>query len=150
MSDAPHVPHIDLLLQALRINRDRLDGRSKIAVDAKLLKALLQAAAGSAPFDAAFYLNSYPDIAEAHAAGEIPDLRRHFVETGFFEGRLGGLPEFDERFYIGAYPDVAEAVRNGEMKSGTEHYLRSGASEGRVPTEAARPAVEAWMMVLRD
>lgn len=37
----PYIPHIDLLLQALRVNRDRLNSKSKIAIDAKLLKTLM-------------------------------------------------------------------------------------------------------------
>ena len=82
-----YLPHIDLLLQALRINRERLNSKSKIAIDARLLRGLIQAIAARAPFSEEFYLQTYPDIAEAHAAGTIPDLQRHYVEAGFFEGR---------------------------------------------------------------
>ena len=89
MQRPTYLPHIDLLLQALRVNRERLGSKSKIAIDAKLLRSLIQAAVARQPFSEEFYQHSYPDIAEAYAAGKIPDLQQHFVETGFFEGRLG-------------------------------------------------------------
>jgi len=145
-----YIPHIDLLLQALRVNRDRLNSKSKIAVDAKLLKTLLQTMVANAPFSEAFYKEAYPDLAAAQAAGQIPDLRQHFIETGFFEGRFGSPPPVDEAFYTSTYKDVGQAVLKGDVISGTEHYLRSGAAEGRIPNEEIRADLEAWMVVLRE
>lgn len=150
MPQTPYFPHIDLLLQALRINRDRLNSKSKIAIDAKLLKAVLQAMVAGAPFNEEFYKQSYPDLAAAQASGQIPDLRQHFIETGYFEGRFGAPPQVDEAYYTSTYKDVGQAVLKGDVSSGTEHYLRSGASEGRVPNEEVRPELEAWMLVLRE
>ncbi|MBU6498638.1 MAG: hypothetical protein KGJ41_10160 [Rhodospirillales bacterium] len=149
MRAGEYVPHIDLLLQALRINRERLSSKSKIAIDARLLRALLAGLAAAQPFSEAFYLETYPDIAEAFAAGQIDDLQRHFVDHGFFEGRLGAAPQVDEEYYVSAYEDVAGAVRRGDVASGMEHYLRSGAAEGRVPNARLKPEIEAWVAVLR-
>lgn len=146
----PYIPHIDLLLQALRVNRDRLNSKSKIAIDARLLKTLMQTMVASAPFSEEFYKQNYPDLASANAAGQIPDLHQHFAETGYFEGRFGAPPTVDEAFYTGTYKDVGQAVLKGDVTSGTEHYLRSGASEGRIPNEEIRPLLEAWMVVLRE
>ncbi len=150
MPSPSYLPHIDLLLQALRINRDRLNSRSKVAIDAKLLKTLMQAMAARAPFSEEFYKQTYPDVAAAHAAGQIPDLHRHFVESGYFEGRFGAPPPVDESFYTTHYKDVGQAVLKGDVASGSEHYLRSGAAEGRLPNEDIRLEMEAWMSVLRD
>lgn len=150
MPQTPYIPHIDLLLQALRINRDRLNSKSKIAIDAKLLKTVLQAMIAAAPFNEEFYKQNYPDLAAAQAAGQIPDLHQHFVETGYFEGRFGAAPPVDEAYYTSTYKDVGQAVLKGDVSSGTEHYLRSGASEGRVPNEEIRSELEAWMLVLRE
>lgn len=144
LTQTVYVPHIDLLLQALRINRERLASKSKIAIDARLLRALLQGLVETIPFSAAFYLETYPDIAAAHAAGDIRDLRKHFVELGYFEGRMGAEPQVDDTFYTGLYQDVAAAVQRGDVASGSEHYMRSGAAEGRVPNAALRPAVDDW------
>lgn len=145
-----YLPHIDQLLRALRINRERLNSKSKIAIDAKLLRMLLQTLAEAADFSEEFYLSNNPDIAAAHAQGDIADLRAHFIELGFFEGRAGAAPRVDEAFYASTYPDVADAVRRGDVVSGTEHYLRSGAAEGRVPNRQVKPAMDAWAVALRD
>ena len=148
MPKSAYVPHIDLLLAAMRIGRDRLEGDSKIAVDAGMLRALIQLAVGQQPFSEAFYRATYPDIAEAHAAGTVPDLHQHFVTTGFFEGRAGALPEMHDAYYMATYPDVAQALRRGEVASPTEHYVRSGAAEGRVPNAAVRAEIEGWIALL--
>ncbi len=145
-----YIPHVDLLLQALRINRERLNSKSKIAIDAKLLRMMLQALAASAPFSEQFYLATYADVAEANAAGQIQDLHRHFVETGFFEGRFGAAPTVDEAYYTTMYKDVAVAVGRGDVVSGADHYMRSGASEGRLPSAKMKIEIEAWLGVLRD
>jgi hypothetical protein len=150
LSPSPYVPHIDLLLQTLRINRERLNSRSKIAIDTKLLRALLQALAASMPFSEEFYVESYSDLAEAHSVGKVPDLHLHFIESGFFEGRFGAPPPVDEAFYTSTYRDVGQAVLRGDVKSGAEHYLRTGAAEGRVPNEALRGTIDNWMALLRD
>ena len=149
MQASSYLPHIDLLLQAMRINRDRLNSRSKIAIDARLLRLLLQAAVAHAPFSAEFYETTYPDIAAAAAGGKIPDLHRHFIETGYFEGRVGAPPEVDEAFYLSSYKDVANAIGRGEVESAAEHFLLSGVSEGRIPNAAIKPEMEAWMSILR-
>jgi len=145
-----YVPHIDLLLQSLRINRERLNSKSKIAIDAKLLKSLIQAIVASGPFNEDFYLETYPDLAEAFAAGQISDLRRHYIDLGFFEGRIGAPPPVDEAYYTSLYQDVGAAVQRGDVTSGTEHYLRSGAAEGRVPNAQMKSVVDSWISVLRD
>jgi hypothetical protein len=67
-----YVPHIALLLDALRVNRERLDSRSKIAIDARLLRTLLQALGETLPFSSEFYLQTYPDIAEAMPPASSP------------------------------------------------------------------------------
>jgi len=145
-----YVPHIDQFLRALRVNKERLASKSKIAIDAKLLRMLLQALAETLEFSEEFYLANNPDVADAYTKGQIADLKAHFVELGYFEGRTGGPPPVDEAFYTSTYADVAEAVRRGDVKSGAEHYMRSGAAEGRVPSAALKPRIEAWAMTLRD
>jgi len=149
LQSSGYFPHLDVLLQAMRISRDRLNGRSKVAIDAKLLRRILQCVAIHLPFSEEFYRGTYPDIAQAVAAGRIPDLHRHFVETGFFEGRLGAPPPVDEGFYRGLYKDVAAAIARGDVNSGAEHYVRSGAAEGRVPSADLKPEIDGWMSVLR-
>ena len=144
------LPHIDVLLQSLRISRDRLNSRSKVAIDTRLLRALLQSLVRQMPFDPAFYIAENADIAAAFEAGGITDLHRHFYESGYFEGRFGAPPPVDEKFYSSNYQDIGTAIRQGAISSGAEHYMRSGAAEGRLPSEALRPQVEQWAALLSD
>lgn len=144
------LPHIELLLQSLRISRERLNSRSKVAIDTRLLRTMLQCLARQLPFDTKFYLANNPDIAAAHAAGTITDLHEHFLEAGFFEGRFGAEPLVDESFYAASYQDIGAAIRRGDIVSGSDHYMRSGAAEGRVPSEEMQSEVERWAAVLSD
>ena len=150
MAELPYVPHIDLFLEALRINRERLGSRSKVAVDARLLKVLLQTLVECGRFSEEFYLQTYPDIAEARAAGKLDDVRRHFVEHGYFEGRTGAPIEVDTAYYTRRYQDVGQAVLRGEVKSAAQHFRQSGYAEGRVPNAALESVIEQWLSVLRD
>jgi hypothetical protein len=150
MADETFLPHIDLVLQSLRISRERLASRSKVAIDTRLLRALLQGLAAALPFDPSFYLAQNDDIRAAHAAGQIPDLHRHFIESGYLEGRFGTAPKVDEVFYAKAYKDIGPAIKRGDIASGRDHYIKSGAAEGRIPSEALRPLVERWAGVLGD
>ena len=148
MARRAYLPHIDLLLRGLRIGRERLLGNSKVAVDARLVRALIQSAVAHSPFDPAFYRATYPDIEQAYAAGKIPDLHRHFIETGYFEGRCGAAPVFDEAFYVLTYRDVARALKQGDIASAQEHYIRSGAAEGRNPSPSLTSEVAYWSDLL--
>ena len=150
MAPLQYMPHIDLLLQALRINRERLNSKSKVAIDAKLLKALLKTIAECTPFDEEFYMETYADVAEAYTTGQVRSPQEHFVEIGFFEGRVGAPPPVDEAYYTNLYKDVGQAIMRGDVLSATEHYQNSGYSEGRIPSAQLKSAVDAWISVLRD
>lgn len=149
VTSASFLPHIDTLLQALRVSRDRLDSRSKIAVDTRLLVHVLRQIVAAMPFDEAYYLTTYNDVADAHNRGEIGDLHRHFVEAGFFEGRLGADPEVNAEYYLATYPDVGRAIAAGQIASAEDHYVQRGAAEGRAPNPDCAPQIEYWMTVLR-
>lgn len=149
MPEATYVPHVEMLLQSLRISRDRLDSRSKIAVDPRLLVHVLRQIVAALPFDEAFYLTTYDDVAEAHGRGEIGDLHEHFIQAGFFEGRMGAEPVVDAAYYQATYPDVGAAIAAGTIASALDHYVQRGAAEGRAPSPAAVADVERWTVVLR-
>jgi glycosyltransferase involved in cell wall biosynthesis/GT2 family glycosyltransferase len=73
-------------------------------------------------FDASFYLDANPDVAQA---GIDPLL--HYIERGAGEGR-DPHPLFDTSFYLERNPDVAEAGVNPLF-----HYMDHGGFEGRDP-----------------
>jgi O-antigen biosynthesis protein len=118
---------------------------------AEQLLALLKACSW---FDAAWYLQHYPDVAAAGA-----DAAYHYLHFGAAEGRLPGPqfdkglkndltkqvvvkepePEtlldllsrsewFDQQWYFKRYPDIAETGMAAAF-----HFLHHGAAEGRLP-----------------
>jgi hypothetical protein len=126
------------------VNHERLRSGSKAAISLPILKAILVAAASSMPFDEKFYCLTYPELRDAHESGAVADLRAHFIEDGYFEGRFGSKPDVDEQFYKETYPDVAAAVTRGEVKSAFDHYMRAGASEGRFANGEDMEIIKRW------
>lgn len=84
------------------------------------LESQLHILAQSQLFDGAWYLRTYPDVAECAMPAD-----EHYVRAGAFEGRNPG-PEFDTMAYYLANPDVAEAGWPALV-----HYAHLGESEKR-------------------
>jgi hypothetical protein len=80
-----------------------------------------------------WYLTTYPDVAEGIGAGVQRAAKEHFVQHGYFEGRLPYQIPVDETWYLRNYPDVAEGIDKGEHLSAQDHFLRAGYAEGRRP-----------------
>lgn len=76
-------------------------------------------------FDAAWYLEQYPDIASDPTQSQNPAL--HYIRMGGFEGR-NPSPHFDSAFYLATNPDVFEAGLNPLW-----HFIQNGQAEGRQP-----------------
>jgi hypothetical protein len=83
--------------------------------------------------DEDWYLAQNPDIAQAIAAGTTKSAKQHFVEHGYFEGRLPFPITVDEQWYLSQNPDVCENVRKGTVKSAQRHFDTDGYREGRLP-----------------
>jgi hypothetical protein len=112
-----------------------------------ILREIMLLAISKLPFDEDFYLSSYSDIRTAYSSGRISDLRAHFVDTGYFEGRLGVNPNIDERFYRETYPDVAAAIAKGDVTSCLDHYVLMGAAEGRCANRGELEVMNHWAEV---
>jgi hypothetical protein len=99
------------------------------------------------PVDEEWYCTTYPDIRDAIASGACASARAHFVDHGYFEGRLPYDMEVDEEWYLRVNEDVAARVRTGELRTAKEHFVSHGYIEGRRPMpataegRAAAPAV---------
>jgi hypothetical protein len=83
--------------------------------------------------DERWYLERYPDIAEAIQQGLVESARLHFVNDGYFEGRLPFPIRVDERYYLQQNPGIANYVRDGMLESGQQHFDENGYVEGRLP-----------------
>ena len=94
-----------------------------------LIKMML----ASVDVDDAWYRRRYPDVSAAVDAGEYQSTRHHFVEHGYFEGRLPCRLSIDETWYIQTNDDVLAGIRNGDIASAEEHFNQYGYVEGRLP-----------------
>ena len=83
--------------------------------------------------DERWYLGHYDDIATAVRNGVIASGRHHFIEDGYFEGRLPFPIHVNERWYLEQNPDVAKDVKAGRVASGQAHFDADGYREGRLP-----------------
>jgi len=80
-------------------------------------------------FDGKWYLDAYPDVAEAKM-----DPLEHYLTYGASEGRNPN-PKFDGRWYLQQYPDVADVGMNS-----LAHYIRCGRKKGFKTSETLVPA----------
>lgn len=84
-------------------------------------------------FDAAWYLESYPQL-QSQIGADRPwsSAQAHYDRQGAREG-LSPNAFFDEGWYRQANPDVLAAIEAGQIPSGYSHYKSSGGYEGRSP-----------------
>jgi hypothetical protein len=87
----------------------------------------------SVEVDERWYKERYPDVAAAIDAGLYRSAKHHFIDSGYFEGRLPGEVAVSEDWYLNSYPDVAEGVKDRLFNSGAEHFRLYGYEEGRLP-----------------
>ncbi len=83
--------------------------------------------------DEKWYLQRYPDIADALTKGLVGAAKTHWVNDGYFEGRLPFPIKVDERYYLQQNEGVADYVRKGLLESGQQHFDQNGYAEGRLP-----------------
>jgi hypothetical protein len=128
-----YIPPFSVLKHGIRLVS--LKGQLKVDMSYDELLELIKTFLRAVPFDEGWYRSTYPDVAEAVARGAYRSAREHFVEHGYFEGRLPFPLEVDEAWYLKAYPDVGSSVAEGAVSSALDHFVRHGYEEGRRPGE---------------
>ncbi len=121
-------------LQLLVRKRVNKNGRSEIILPENIFRDILASALRSVEFDEDWYLEQNPDVREAIAKGNVKSGWDHFINNGYFEGRLPRALEFDEDFYLKEYPDVAAAIDSKSISSAEDHFFYVGRLEGRIPS----------------
>jgi hypothetical protein len=94
---------------------------------------LMQELLAFADFDEAWYLSTYKDVADAVAQKKIASARDHYLNFGYFEGRLPNAKGFDAEFYAKQYGDVVRALNGSDPALLLHHFLTHGYAEGRRP-----------------
>lgn len=143
-----YIPPFDSLLNALGATRKEFNRVDQITLPVPLLKILLQMANAASDFNEIGYLRENPDIAAAVKTGEIQSAKMHYIGFGYFEGRLGAIPEVDVPWYLESNPDVADAVEQQKVGSASEHFNVVGAGEGRSPSKKYETVAAQWKKVL--
>ena len=126
-----YIPPFDLLRRSVEISTVRGELRVSLSYDdfIKLIRLMI----AGVHVDEEWYRRQYEDIGRAIRDGQIASAKQHFVDDGYFEGRLPFLIQVDEQWYLAQNPDVAEDVRKGVMASGQAHFDEFGYREGRLP-----------------
>jgi hypothetical protein len=128
-----YVPPFEILKQKFRVvganGKGRIDMKYGDFID--LLKLMLRAVV----VDEGWYRRTYPDVEDAITSGTYKSAKHHFVEEGYFEGRLPYEFGVDENWYKSNYPDIAAGVKSGALGSPKEHFIAHGYKEGRLPAE---------------
>lgn len=92
---------------------------------------LMQELLAFADFDEAWYLSTYKDVADAVAQKKFKSAREHYLNYGYFEGRLPTAKGFDASFYAKTYADVVRAMKGSDPTKMLEHFISHGYAEGR-------------------
>ena len=129
----PYFPPFEVIRRSVDISTVR--GELRVTVSYEEFVRLLKLMIGGLNVDEAWYARAYDDIGQAVGAGTIQSARQHFVNDGYFEGRLPFPMQVDEEWYLRRYPDVADGIRKGKLTSAQEHFDMDGYKEGRLPFE---------------
>lgn len=124
------LPPFDLLKEKLSLSS--INGEIRINASYDEFLEIVRSLVSSASFDEVWYAKEYPDVVDAVAAKEFKSLKAHFIDCGYFEGRLPAPLVVNEELYLEQYPDVAEGIERGEIQSAQQHFAEHGYWEGRI------------------
>lgn len=126
-----YLPPFELIRRSIEISTIRGELRVNISYEnfISILKRMIQ----GIEIDEAWYTRTYEDIGNAIKQGSVKSAKQHFVDDGYFEGRLPFAIKVDERWYLANNPDVADSIRQGVIESAQDHFAKDGYREGRLP-----------------
>jgi hypothetical protein len=126
-----YIPPFEVIKRSLEFSTSK--GRLVASADYETLLNMIKLLLSGVDVDEAWYLKQYLDVRAAVAQGTIRSARQHFIDNGYFEGRLPFPISVDENWYKNEYPDVADSIRSGGEQSAQSHFLREGYKEGQLP-----------------
>ena len=126
-----YVPPFDLIRRSVEISTVKGELRVNLSYE-EFIRILKMMIAGVEVNDA-WYTEAYEDIGKAIKDGAVVSAQQHFVDDGYFEGRLPFPIRVDEKWYLQQNADVADSVRRGALPSAQAHFDEDGYREGRMP-----------------
>jgi hypothetical protein len=130
-SPVKYIPPFEMIRRLIEVSTVR--GELRVNVSYEDFVEIMRTMISGVEVDEAWYARAYEDIGNAVKAGKIRSSKQHFIDDGYFEGRLPFRIPVDERWYLAENPDVAESVRKGVVESAQDHFDRDGYREGRLP-----------------
>jgi hypothetical protein len=127
----PYLPPFETIRAMLPITNEK--GTPVVTGTYEEFLELIRALLVSVQVDETWYLNTYPDVAEAIKEGKVATAREHFMYDGYFEGRWPFPIVVNERWYLTQNPGVADYIRAGRLTSAQQHFDHDGYREGRLP-----------------
>src|SRR6185312_15092189 len=115
------------------LNTINVEGELRVSASYDDMITFIRTILSGVEVDEEWYLQTYEDIGEGIREGSVKTAADHFVEIGYFEGRLPFRIEVDEEWYLRQNPDVAESIQRGEIQSAQRHFENDGYREGRLP-----------------
>lgn len=126
-----YIPPFDVVKKLVDISTSK--GQLMATASYDSLMTMIKLLLSGVEVDEDWYVKQYPDVAQAMAEGKITSPRQHFIDNGYFEGRLPCVIRVDEKWYQREYPDVGESIKKGVESSAQHHFDRDGYREGRLP-----------------
>lgn len=126
-----YLPPFDVLRRD--VNTTTVRGKTHVSLSYDAFLGVIRRVLATVNVDEAWYARQYPDIARAIQAGNVASGRNHFIEDGYFEGRMPFPVRVDERWYLEQNPDVARDVAARRVASAQAHFDANGYREGRLP-----------------
>jgi hypothetical protein len=126
-----YLPPFEIVKAMMNLTTSR--GTTRVDMTYEDMQKLIRTLLTTIEVDEDYYLQQNQDVAEGIRLGNIRSAREHFVDHGYFEGRLPYRIEVDESWYLKTHADVAETVRQGQFLSGQAHFDGPGYPEGREP-----------------
>ena len=115
------------------VTTSSVQGVLRVSMSYDAFLKIIKMFAATLDVDEQWYRLHYGDIDKVVRDGKLRSGRQHFIDDGYFEGRLPFPIQVDEQWYLTQYPDVAEDVRKGAIASGQAHFDEFGYQEGRLP-----------------
>ena len=126
-----YLPPFEVLKACMAV--ESINGELRVSGSYEEFVNLLRRMIVCTEVDERWYLERYPDVADAIKQGIVVSAQQHFVSDGYFEGRQPFPIHVNERWYLTQNTGVADYVRQGKLESGQQHFDENGYKEGRLP-----------------
>jgi hypothetical protein len=144
-----YVPPFTSFSRGLGISEHALAPGRELRISSEVFRLMIASLIKQSFFDERWYLETYPDVAQAIRHGQVKSAIDHYAFTGYYEGRSPGPKPIDQAWYLEQNKDVEAGIARQDIVDAREHYNHNGYFEGRAANADEALVVQAWTEVLR-